>query len=230
MAAPLLAPTRVLGGKLHGARHRLFVDGLAADFGLVVVFLWLLTQFHPNAQLFGTGNLRATLDLPAQFAHSPGFVLTGEAAVAAFNLLGIGLMLSAFMRDDARLAPVAGTLIGSALAIKTFTAAALVQVPAPLAWLTPGVVGGLAIGGLLLWAAARLPREAKIALSAACITVAAVAINFAPENPYQSVPPRLLARGASHFLSFSGIVRALSELWPGLAAVFLAGALAAGRR
>lgn len=229
VAALLLAPTRVLGSKLHAVRHRLFVEGLAADFGLVIAFLWLITQFHPTAQLFGTGYLRATLDLPAQFAHSPGLVLAGEAAVTAFNLLGVGLMLSAFMRDGVSLAPIAGALIGFALAIKTLTAAALVQIPAPLAWLTPGVFGGLVVGGLLLWSAARLPHEAKIALSAVCIVIAAAAINFAPENPYQSVPPRLLARGASHFLSFSGIVRALSDLWPGLATVFLVSALAARR-
>jgi len=230
MAAPLLAPTRALGGKLHAARHRLFVEGLAADFALVVVFLWLVTQFHPNAQLFGTGNLRATLDLPAQFAYAPWLVLVDEAAVAALNLLGVGLLLSALMRDDARLAPVTGTVVGTALAIKTFTAVALVQVPAPLVWLTPGVAAGLVAGGTLLWVAARLPRPARIALAAACISAAAVVINLAPENPYQSVPPRLLARGASHFLSFFGIVRALSELWPLIATGFLVGALAGSRR
>jgi VanZ family protein len=230
MAAPLLAPTRVLGGKLHAARHRVFVDGLAADCGLVVVFLWLVTQFHPTAQLFGTGYLRATLDLPAQFAHAPWLVLSSEAVVAALNLLGIGLLLSALMRDGVRLAPVTGAVVGTALAIKTFTTVALVQVPAPLAWLTPGVAAGLVTGAGLLWAAARLPRPARLALATVCVLAAAVAINLAPENPYQSVPPRLLTRSASHLLNFAGIVRALSELWPLIAAGFLVGALAAGRR
>ena len=50
---------------------------------------------------------------------------------------------------------------------------------------------------------------------------AIVAINVAPGNPYQTVPPQLLA-GPSHFLSFSGIVRALSELWPFLAVAYTA--------
>ena len=63
---------------------------------------------------------------------------------------------------------------------------------------------------------------ALLAVSAACILAAMAAINFAPDNPYQSVSPRLLARGTSHFLSFSGIIRALSELWPLLALGFLA--------
>jgi len=230
-AAPLLfAPTRVLGGRLHAARHRLFLDGMTADVGLVVVFLWLITQFHPTAQLFGTGSFRAAFELTAHFTHTPWLAFSSEAAVVMLNLLGVGLMLSAFMRDGERLMRVTAVVIGAALAIKIFTAAVLVQIPAPLAWLTPGVFAGLAAGWALLYAMARLPRLAQLALSAACIVAATTAINLAPDNPYLSIPPRLLARGASHFLSFSGIVRALSELWPLLATGFVLYALSARRQ
>ncbi len=227
MAAPLLAPTHVLGGKLHSLRRHLFLEGMVADVGLVIIGLWLATQFHPTAQLFGTGSLRATFDLPAHFTHTPWLAFSSEAVVAMFNVLGAGLMLSALMRDGARPMPVIGAMIGTAFAIKIFTAVALVQVPAPLAWLTPGVLVGLAAAWALFYWTARLPRRARLAVSAACIVMATAAINFAPDNPYHTVPPRLLARGASHFLSFSGIVRALSELWPLLAIGFLLCALAA---
>ena len=221
LAAPLLAPSRALGGKIHAARHRLFLEGMMADAGLVVVALWLLTQLHPTAQLFGTGGIRGTLDLPPYFTHTPLLALSGEALVVLFNLLGVGLMLSALMRNAQSSMLVIGTVIGAALAMKTFNAVALVQTPAPFAWLTPGVMAGLAAGWALLYGAVSLPRPAQLAVSAACIVAATAAINFAPENPYLSVPPRLLARGASHFLSFSGIVRALSELWPLLALGFI---------
>jgi len=222
MAAPLLAPTRALGGKIHSARHRLFLEGMTADAGLVVVALWLLTQLHPTAQLFGTGGIRGTLVLAPYLTHTPLLALSGEALVVLFNLLGVGLMLSALMRSAQRSMPVIGTVIGTAFAIKIFNAVALVQTPAPFAWLTPGVLAGLAAGWALLYGAISLPRPAQLAVSAACIVAATAAINLAPENPYLTVPPRLLARGASHFLSFSGIVRALSELWPLLALSFLA--------
>ncbi len=142
-----------------------------------------------------------------------------------FNLLGVGLILSVLMRDGTRALLVTVVVIGMALAIKVFTAAVLIHSPAPLAWLTPGVFVGLAAGSALLYAAARLPRPAQLAISAACIAVATVAINLAPDNPYQSVPSRLLAGGTSHFLSFSGIVRALSDLWPLLAIGYLLYAL-----
>ena len=211
-------------------RHRFFIDGVTADTGLVVVLLWLATQFHPTAQLFGTGSLRATLELPAHFAHTPWLAFFSEAAVVTFNLLGIGLLLSALMRDNARPLRVVGAVVGTALTIKVFTAVVLVQASAPLAWLTPGVFAGLAAGWVMYYAASHLPRTAQLAGSLLCIAAATTAINLAPDNPYQNIPPRLLARGASHFLSFSGVVRALSELWPLLAVGFLLYALSARRR
>jgi len=229
MAAPLLAPAQLIGGRIHSARRRLFLEGMAADSGLVIVGLWLVTQFHPTAQLFGTGNLRATLDLPPYFIHTPWLALSGEAAVVTFSLLGVGLMLSALMREHDRPMLVIATVIGAALALKIVSAVALVRASDPLAWLTPGVLLGLIAGWLLLWGAVRLPRPARLGLALASIVAATAAINLAPDNPYLSVPPRLLARGASHFLNFSGIVRALSELWPLLATGYLFYALGARR-
>jgi VanZ family protein len=225
MAAPLLAPTQALGARLHAMRHRLFEEGMTADVGFVIVVLWLVTQFHPTAQLFGTGAVRATFDLPAHFAHTPLLAFASEAVVVLFNLLGVGLLLSALMRGAPRPMRVIGCAIGAALVVKILTAVALLQASAPFAWLTPGVAAGLAAGWVLLIAAVRLPRLAQLAIAAVCIAIATAAINLAPDNPYLSVPPRLLARGASHFLSFSGIVRALSELWPLLAIGYLAYAL-----
>jgi len=226
MAAPLLAPAQPIGGRIHSARRRLFLDGTPADAGLVIAGLWLVTQFHPTAQLFGTGAVRATLNLPPYLAHAPGLALGGEAVVVLLNLLGVGLMLSAFMRSGNRPLPVIAAVVGAALALKVLNALEFVQASAPLAWLTPGVVLGLCAGWLLLWGAVRLPPPVQLAVAAACIVAATIAINLAPDNPYQSVPPRLLARGASHFLNFSGIVRALSELWPLLATGLLVYALA----
>jgi hypothetical protein len=229
MAAPLLAPTRRLGGTLHGARRRLFADGIIAEAGLVIVLLWLVTQLHPTARLFATGAIRATFDLPALFAHTPWLALVSEAMIVLFSLLGIGLMVFALMRESARPLPVIGALIGAALAVKLFNATVMVQAPAPLAWLTPGVLAGLLAGCASLWAGALLPRRWQLGVAAACVAVAAAAVNFAPDNPYQTLPPRLLARAPGHYLSFSSIVRALSELWPLLAIGYLLYALGARR-
>jgi VanZ family protein len=231
MAAPLFAPTRILGGKLHAARHHLFRDGMKADAGLVIVALWLITQFHPTVQPFGTGGIRATFDLPAHLVHTPSLALGGEAVVVLLSLTGVGLMVCALMRDAARPLPVIATLIAAELLARIFTAVVFGIASTPLAWLTPGVTLGLLVGSALLYGAAHLPRLAQLIVAAGCIAAATAAINLAPVNPYHSVPSLLLTRGTSHFLSFSSIVRALSELWPLLAIGYLAwvlGARAAG--
>lgn len=229
MAAPLLAPAQRIGGTIRSLRRRLFLEGMAADAGLVIVGLWLITQFHPTAQLFGNGAIRATFELPPYSIHTPWLALSGEAMVVLFSVLGIGLMLSALMRDHDRPMLVIAAVIGAALVLKVVSAVALVRASAPLAWLTPGVLIGLGAGWLLLWGAVRFARPVQFAAAAACIVAATVAINLAPDNPYHAVPPQLLVRGASHYLNFSGIVRALSELWPVLAMGFLLYALGARR-
>jgi VanZ family protein len=230
MAAPLLAPSRALGAPLNAARDRVFHEGVMADVGVVVLMLWLFTQFHPTAQLFGTGAYRGTFDLPAYFAHTPLLAFGSETAVVTLNLLGVGLMLSALLRDGQRPVLVSGTVIGAALVVKWITTALIVQMPTPLTWLTPGVLTGLAAGSILLFAAIHLPRQARLGVATACIAAATVAINLAPDNPYQSSPPQMFVRGSSLFLSFSGIVRALAELWPLLAIGYLACALGSNRK
>lgn len=221
MAAPLFAPTHILGGKLHALRRRLFRDGMAPDVGLAIICLWPLTQFHPTAQLFGTGAVRASLQLPAYSTYTPALALTGEATVTFFNLLGVGLMVSVLLRGSEHRMLLIGFLTGFALVVKAISTAALHKAGAPLAWLTPGVTIGLLGGWILLYGATRMPRAAQFAVAALCIVVATVAVNLAPDNPYHSVSARLIAGGQSHFLNFSGIVRALSDLWPLLAVSFL---------
>jgi hypothetical protein len=87
------------------------------------------------------------------------------------------------------------------------------------------VAFGLLGGWLAIYLLAPLPGRARLAAAAVCIVAATAAINLAPDNPYQNIPPRLIAGGASHYLSFSGIVRALSEIWPLLAILYLGFAL-----
>lgn len=228
LTAPLLSPYRFPGSRLAALRQRLFVAGALADSGLVIVFLWLFTHLHPTAQLFGTGNLRSTLELPAYFMHSPQLLLLAEAAVVFFNLLGLGLLISALLHATAGFRQTVTAIIGMGLLIKAAAAFMLAHAPGLLPWLTPGVALGLFGGALLLHLLARLTRQMKTAIALMCFCAAIVAINLAPDNPYQTLPPQLLAGSPSHFLSFSAIIRALSELWPFLAVAYLLAAAGAG--
>jgi VanZ family protein len=229
MAAPLFAPSRLFGRGLHAWRHRVFQDGMVADVGFVIACLWVITQLHPTAQLFGTGAVRDVVDLPAYFAHTPQMVLSGEAAVVFFNLTALGLIIAALMKRTTRPMLLIASVVGLGLALKT-VAAALAKAAHPFVWITPGVSFGLLAGWLSLYALVWFPRRIQFLMAALCILAGTAAINMAPGNPYQSVPPQFIAGGPSHFLSVSGMVRALSELWPLLAVIYLVCALFERRR
>ncbi len=221
MVAPLLSPTGFPGQRLAALRRHWFVPGTLADAGLVVVLLWLVTNLHSTAQSFGTGYLRATLDLPAYFSHAPQLLVLAEAAVVFFNLLGLGLLILALVRDMQQPLVLIASVVTAGLLIKSIAALVLLKLATPFSWLTPGVALGLLAGALVLHSLSRAPRQAKIALATLCFCAGIAAINLAPENPYQTIPHQLLVGGPSHFLSFSSIIRALSELWPFLAISYL---------
>jgi len=230
MAAPLLSPSRFPGRRLAALREALFMPGTVVDTALVLGGLWLFTHLHPTAQFFGTGNLRATFDLPVYLIHTPGRLISAEALVVFLNLIGLGLLITAFIRPGVSPVRVVATVVGAGICLKILAAMALFSAPGPLLWLTPGVTMGLIAGSLILYALLGMPYAAKIVTALVCFGVAVVVINFAPENPYQTAPPKLIPGAATHLLRLSNIVRALSELWPFLAIGFLLIAAVMARR
>lgn len=221
MAAPLLSPSGFPGRRLAAWRTALFVPGRLADAGLVLAGLWLLTHLHPTAQLLGTGNLRSTFDLPAYFIHTPGRLISAEATVVFLNMTGVGLLIAGLTRDGVARLRIIAIVLSIGLCIKIAASVLLFSASGPLVWLTPGVSVGLIAGAVCLVALIKLPRTAREIIALICLACAVVAINFAPENPYHTVPPKLTPGAATHLLRFSNIVRALSELWPFLAVAFL---------
>ena len=224
LAAPLFLPSRALGARIGALRDRLCVPGMLTDVGIVVAGLWIATHLNPWTQVFGTGHLRETFDLPVMFMHTPSRVLSAEAAVVFFNLLGIGLLLSTLLRPEIRRGFIIAAVIAAALALKMLISAVLGKPQGVWAWLTPGAVVGLMLGAILLSVVLALGHRARLTAALLCIMIALAAINLAPDNPYFSLPSQLTSGRTSHFLSFSSIFRALSELWPLLAVSYLAAA------
>ncbi len=224
LAAPLFLPSRALGARVVALRDRLFVPGAITDIGIVLVVLWIATHLNPWTQVFGTGHLRETFDLPEVFGHTPNRLLSAEAAVVFFNVLGIGLLLSTLLRAEIRRGVVIGVVIAAALVLKVLISAVLGKPQGLWAWMTPGAMLGLIVGALLLSGLLALNHGMRLAAAWLCIVLALAAINLAPDNPYFSLPSQLTSGRASHFLSFSGILRALSELWPLLALAYLCAA------
>ena len=203
-----LQPRLLDAGYLGYLRQRHFVSG--ADAGLVLLTLWLMTQLEPNTLLFGTGDVRRLIDLPAAQHFSPDGFRSVETVVAGAATLAVGLIAMQLPRQP-RFAFVV-LVLALGLVVKTGSLALIIQPGAALNWLTEGNGFGLACGLCLLWFARRLVDSAQRALAALALLVATVTVNLAPDNPYLDHMQQVWNPG--QFLNFHGLTQFAASLWP----------------
>jgi VanZ family protein len=226
-AGAWLAPGLLGGGPLERLRAAAMAPGVAADLGLTLLGLWLFAQLNPATLLFGTGDLRDLFAGTGGERHAAELFVSVEAVTTAANLTALALLASAAMREGAPVRRLLAALVVTALVVKTFAFAVLMQAEHVLAWLTPGAQLGLVAGALLALAALRLPRIVRLALAAALLMAATVLVNLSPPNPYLAATLKVWEQG--HFLNFNGLTRLVSAAWPFAALVYLV-YLAASRR
>lgn len=205
------------GGRLHDLRSRLIHPGTLADAGLVLLWLWLLTQFNPNTLLFGNGDLRSALEMDSPLSFSAPAFLQLEGAVVAAQAFGVALLAGVLARRGGR--RLALGLMGAALAAKSFAFMLLTNGPHGLAWATPGSLAGLALGLAAWLPASLLPARFQQALAALALLLGVALVNLAPENPYLANAWQEWNPG--QFLNFHGLTQLLSVLWPYLALPWL---------
>jgi hypothetical protein len=184
---------------------------------VLLVGAWLMTQLSPETLLFGSGNLRQMLDLPPVQPFLPERFVNLEAAIAAAGLLAAGLMTTLLLRRHARL--LTGGLLMLAVLVKILAHALLMGPAAALAWITPGNSIGIGVGLVLWWSASFLVFPLQRAVAALALLFATVMVNVAPENPYLLNTLHIWNPG--QFLSFNGLTRLISSLWPFLALPWL---------
>jgi VanZ family protein len=222
LIAPLFAPGRRLGEELALLRNRWFVGGPRGDAVLVLAGLWLLTHLHAAPISMGNGDLRSSLQLTALFPYAPDSYRYAEAGVVMLNVMALGLLLASAARaTGSGYWRALALLVAGACALRTVAALLILRTASPWSWLTPGFAMGLAAAAILLLVLVRLPPRGRAAVALLALVAAVVLVNFTPENPYRNVPPYLLAGRSGHFLSFTSMIRALSDLWPFLTLLFL---------
>jgi hypothetical protein len=220
LATPL-ASSLIDRGRLADLRLLWFERRLSAL--LLLVALWPIAQLHPTPMLFANGDMREPLAavLTAlggawptlenwQFGAAE-FVLA-EAFVVAAATLAVGLAFASAMRPAAPRSALIIALLATTLLAKTLAHGLYFGPERAFAWLTPGALGGLAIGTLTVLAAsagppAWLPRFALLALAAAL-----AAANLVPHNPYYLANMQEWRPGA--LANFSALNHWFSMLWP----------------
>lgn len=205
-------------GRLARLHERLLAERRGVDSGLILLGVWLVSQFDPAVIAFGTGDLRRLFDLPAAQPFSAEVFRHFEMALAATGMLAlmtIASLLAAPRRR--RLLPL--LLLAAALSLKALAHALLRGPGDALAWATPGAIGGLG-AALAIWlAASHFVVPLQRALAALALLVATAIVNLGPGNPY--LEHTLQVWNPGHFLNFHGLTEFAAALWPFLALPWL---------
>lgn len=203
-------------GWLQQWHQQRVLEGHIGDVGVVLLALWLLAQLSPETLLFAAGDVRGLFDLPRPLPFSPERFMRLETATVATSLLAVGLVARSTLQ---RFSMTVFVLILLGLGARTLAATSFHVPGRPLLWLTPGAIGGLAIGLPALTLALMLPRLLRHTLAAVALLAGTVLVNLTPHNPYLSFNHTLINQG--HFLHFSGVTHLVASLWPFLALGYL---------
>lgn len=212
---------------LSGARNRIFLRGTVGDLGLALLVLWLVAHVNPGIPLFAVtfdaGQPPLAGDQPILDAipmTDAAFAFI-EAAVSAFQLLGVGLFLALLLRDRRYIGGAVLLLVGGALLAKGVTAVLLLKPAVWETWLKPGVSIGMAAGLLVLLFAVFLPRPAQVAICAVALLVSLLLPAVAVDLPPARAPLTLFNWRYGHLLTFNGLTQSVLLAWPLAAAVWL---------
>jgi VanZ family protein len=219
LAAHAFGERWILSGELYRLRERFFRPGHVTDLGLALLALWLLTQLNAAIWLFGNGDLRQFVPGEVSVNYTADTYRYLEASVAAFNFVGVALMLSVVSRSFAAAAFGLAGLVPASLGLKTMASAALFVPGNPALWLTPGSLWGLAAGVAVWLPMAAAPQAVRIAGAALCLMAGAIMVNLAPENPYLVAALQVVRHG--HYATFNEMMRLLSASWSFLAVAYL---------
>jgi VanZ family protein len=208
-------------GRLVEWRRRWFEHDTTAV--LIALALWPAAQIYPEPMLFGNGALRSSLEplvealggrwwqFDAEQFGPAEFVLA-EAFVVAAALLAAGLALASVLRHKAPRYRLLAALVLTSLVAKSVANAVQFGPERALAWLTPGVFGGLSLGVLSLAAATGGTRTWQARLAWFGLLALLLAVNVVPENPYHLAQLQQWRPG--RLLNFNALAGWISTLWP----------------
>lgn len=210
-------------------RRAHLVPETRADWVVLLLALWLFTQFNPAPLLFANGDLRAwSGGALTVVAWSPPLAMVTDAVVTALAVASVAGLCAWVMHGGALALRATGALALMALALKSLAGVALLDAPNPFGWLAPGMGAGLAAGAVLAWTVTRFtPRRAAAAAVVAAIAGTAL-LNATPANPYLDEAPQPGRPG--HSRSFRATAVAVAALWPFTAVAVVLLARRRGRR
>ena len=205
---------------LDSLRRRMLRADALGDWGLLVVALWIVIQFHPAPLAFSSGDFRDALGIRPMFQYTSQAYWLAETAVVGLAVVVLGLLISLITQSRRYTGRVMLVTMALTIAAKSIAAASLTRSANWLQWVTPGIAAGFTAGVILLAVFMFLALRRRAAVAALCLLAGVFLVNITPDNPYLLVPPFMIGIQQTHLTNFGSILRALSQIWP-LAALLL---------
>ena len=209
--------------RLRQWRRRYFAEHSAVDYGLLLMGLWLITQFNPAMPLFGVVAYPQGLPQPyvSPLENPRLFLFLLEAGGAMANLVAICLFLTSMLKQrDDRFRSILMLLLTVWLC-KMLAAGVLLKPFALFQWINPHLITGLAAGFLLTWWVAGLTRLSQTLVAILALLLAQTAATLWPLSEVQSDFLSLFRWPYGHLLNMSALLDFLSDLWPAAALLCL---------
>ncbi len=202
---------------------------------LIIPMLWPLAQIYPQNYLFGQGHifpviseglsffLDQSIDLSSRimgsFQLTPQQYWLSETLITATGLSGAILTLLCILKRNAPRLLLAIVLFLMALLCKSMACALFFEPQNALIWLTPGAIGGIIVGILMLSGLVFVSPLIQRRMAIYMLLISTCTINIVPENQYFLSTLQTWSQG--QFLNFNGAAYFLMLIWPFLALCFL---------
>ncbi|RXZ43090.1 VanZ family protein [Crenobacter cavernae] len=208
-------------------RAEWFAAGSPADYAVVLIVLWFVTQLNPSVPIFGV--VVRPIGLPQPFISPLDdpmlFLFLLEAVGAMLNLIAFLLFATCFLRHRRYTARAVAGLILLALLLKLLAAGALLKPFAFFEWFDQNVMTGLSAGFLLVWGITRFGRKVQTVCALLALIASQSVAAIWPLRADSQDMLGLFRWGYGHLENMGALVEFLSHLWPWIAGVCLIASL-----
>ena len=200
-------------------------DGAWAEWGVVWVVLWFVTQFDPTVPFLGVvveaRGLPQPFDSPINNAELFLHLLEGGGMM--LQMIGVALFVASLLRHPREVPTAIRITLLAGLVVKLAFAGMLLQPAQFFAWLNRNIIIGGVAGSLLLWGLWRLHWRARALLGAAALAAATAVSWVWPLAPQMSATLPLFRWHYGHLMHFSGLAAVIGDIWPYGAIIILLG-------
>lgn len=197
-------------------RHQVFRDGPLADFGVVLLLLWLVGQTNPATPLFGIVLLPTGLPQPFESPISDPalFLRLLEGGGAALHFTSVGIFLATLLQRPQHTLRAMLIMAIGALLVKGVMAGMLLKPAAFFSWLNLTVVIGQVLGWLVLASIFRLPRRYQAILAILLLLGGEVVSYYWPLTANPVAMLQLFRWSMGHLQNFNAVADLAADLWP----------------